>query len=90
LTDLPELTVVEETEHFIIGVGRLPDLPTSLPVDVLPKYFVVRKEYGVVEYLTEVFYFASEWARQMEDALESLGKEKPSFPPPAFPNGQIN
>jgi hypothetical protein len=70
--------VIEETDTFYIGVGKLPKRQ-------LEEYLVINKEFGVLEYHNEILYFVREWSRQMEEALGSLG-EKPGFPPPADRN----
>lgn len=70
-----EYTIIDETEHFFVGVGTLPRAK-------LAEYLVINKEYGVVEYYNPILFFVKEWVRQMEEALEGLG-EKPGFPPPA-------
>lgn len=84
-----ETKVIAETDTFYIEIGRLPESRRSLPFDLVEKYLVVNKQHGVIEYVTEVFYFAQTWANQMEEALATMGKEVPQFAPP-MPNGQIN
>lgn len=67
--------VIEETPTYYIGIGLMPK-------SKLDEYLVINKEYGVIEYNNCAIYFVREWARQMEEALNTLG-DKPGFPPPA-------
>ncbi len=83
-----EYRVIDETDTFHIAVGKLPACGRFSPYDILEKYMVINKEHGVIEYISEVFYYAKGWADQMEVALENMDKE-PVFAPP-IPNGQIN
>jgi hypothetical protein len=77
-----EYNVVEESDNFYIAVG-------TMPKGKLQEYLVVNKAYGVIEYSNPILYFAREWARQMDEALDGVTEEgkSPAFPPP---NGKAN
>jgi hypothetical protein len=82
-----EYRVISETDTFLIAVGNLPQVGRFTPYDTLDKYMVINKEHGVIEYISEVYYYAKGWADQMEEALKQVDGDTPIFAPP---NGQIN
>lgn len=54
--------IIEQSEHYDVHIGRLPD-------DTVDQYIVVNRKYKVVEYATNSEYVFREYLPQIEERI---------------------